>query len=133
MGFGDQPLANQVRSSTLQLALIDHLTDSRHHPQFGCFATHLKMMVQMMQNDDDHALILEDDVDFEWTFRDTWRELFPSLKNNWAIVCVALFTISSLIPCLAPCFPSATSPTSTPRSSHVSPSFLTSDPYRSFF
>lgn len=63
------------------------------------------MMVQMMQNDDDHALILEDDVDFEWTFRDTWRELFPSLKNNWAIVCVALLPISSLVPCLALVFP----------------------------
>lgn len=54
----------------------------------GCFATHLKMMARMIQNKDELALILEDDVDFEWSFKDTWREMFVELDKTWAIVCV---------------------------------------------
>lgn len=77
-------------SSYLKGRIPDNMTQN----EVGCVLSHLKAIQYFYENtDDEYALIVEDDVNFEiaknWNF--TWREFFSLLPYDWD--CVQLTTI----------------------------------------
>ena len=68
--------------------------DNMTQNEIGCCLSHLKAIKHFYENtDDDYALIMEDDVDFEpikfWNF--SWKDFFSKIPYDWD--CVQLTTI----------------------------------------
>ena len=82
------------REDDVACHLKGRFPDSMTQNEVGCCLSHLKTIKHFYENtDDEYALILEDDIDFEtvkhWNF--SWREFFSRIPYDWD--CVQMTTI----------------------------------------